>query len=34
LVQVLEGKLALKNGAEGNSVDLNMQHLQVSFMDQ
>ncbi len=27
--QVLESKLALKNGAEGSSVDVNMQQLQV-----
>ena len=29
VVQVLEGKLALKTGAEGGSVDVNMQQLQV-----
>ena len=29
-IQVLEGKLSLKCGAEGSSVDVNMQQLQVS----
>ena len=28
-IQVLEGKLALKSGAEGSSVDVNMQQMQV-----
>jgi hypothetical protein len=31
-IQVLEGKLALKSGAEGGSVDINMQQLQVKMM--
>ena len=29
-IQVLEGKLSLKSGAEGSSVDVNMQQLQVT----